>query len=308
MSGARGPSFFVVGAPKCGTTALQDYLAQSPMVFFPEGKEFHHFADDLLRPDDPLLDRDRYLALFAGAAPSQVIGEASAFHLLSTVAAQRLRAYRHDARILVMLRNPLDVVPALHAQLVFNGEEPLTSLEAALDAEPARRRGEAIPPRARFGRKLCYVDVARFTDQVRRFLDAFAHVHVIWHDDFRRDTAREVARAAAFVGVDPSFPMTLPVVNANKRVRSRAVQELLLAPPAPLVALGRRLMPQRLLRAARRVLMRANAVERPREPLPDRLSERLLDELAPDVEHLGRLLGRDLSAWVATPRSARVHP
>jgi hypothetical protein len=53
------PEFFIVGAPKCGTTAMQEYLRQHPNIFMPDMKEINHFADDLLKQDDPWLSRER---------------------------------------------------------------------------------------------------------------------------------------------------------------------------------------------------------------------------------------------------------
>ena len=292
------PEFFIVGAPKCGTTALQDYLSQWPEVFMPDGKEFHHFADDLLRPDDGLRDRATYLELFRAAAPGQRVGEASAFHLLSTVAAQRIHAARPDAKIVVMLRNPLEVVPALHAQLVFNGEEPLTDLGAALDVGPDRTAGRGIPARARFGAKLCYLEVVRFATQLERFLDLFPDLHVVVYDDFKRDTARSVREVARRLGIDPAFEPDLRVVNASRRVRSRRMQDLLLEPPAPLLRLGAMVMPRVVRRAARGFLHRLNTEERRREPLGAALRERIADACADEVRRLGGLLGRDLGHWL----------
>ncbi|MFO1052026.1 MAG: sulfotransferase [Planctomycetota bacterium] len=294
----RGPSFFIVGAAKCGTTALQDYLSQWPEVFMPEGKEFHHFADDLLRPDDPLLQRDHYLALFADARPEQLIGEASAFHMLSAVAAERIADHEPDARIVVMLRNPVDVVPALHAQLVFNGEEPLTDLAAALDAEADRRRGIGVPARARFGRKLCYLEVVDFAPQLERFLTRFPDACIVLYDDFARDTGGSVKGIARFLGIDPDFEPDLRVVNANRQVRNRRLQEFVLEPPKGLVRVGSLLVPRPLRRAVRSLLQRANTKERRRPPLPSALRTRITEACAPGIERLAALLGRDLSPWL----------
>lgn len=77
------PEFFIAGAPKCGTTAMQEYLRQHPGIFMPDMKEINHFADDLLKQDDPFLKRERYLSLFEGAGENQLAGEASVYYLFS---------------------------------------------------------------------------------------------------------------------------------------------------------------------------------------------------------------------------------
>jgi hypothetical protein len=294
---AARPAFFLVGAPKCGTTALQQYLAQAPDVFMPAGKEFHHFADDLLCWDDPLRDEARYLALFADAAPGQLVGETSVFHLLSTTAAARIQAFAPDARIVVMVRNPLELIPALHAQLVYNGEEPLADLGEALDAEADRARGLRIPAAARFPQKLLYTQVVRFAEQIERYRARFARLHVVVYDDFKRDTAAAVREVLAFLGRDAAFAPEIRVVNANKQVRSRRFQRLLRDADGPLARLAR-LVPRSTRLRIRALLHGWNTVHRARPPLAPAVRARLRTACALEVEKLGDLIGRDLSPWI----------
>lgn len=291
------PDFYVVGAPKCGTTALQDYLSQAPDVFMPEGKEFHHFADDLLRPDDPLLDRDRYLALFAGAAPKQLVGETSVFHLMSENAARNIASVAPDARIVAMVRNPLEMIPALHSQCVYNGDEPLTDLGAALDAEADRARGERVPGGLRFPERLLYTRAVRFAEQIERYRALFRNVHVVVYDDFRRDTVGAFRATMEFLGADATFVPDVRVVNANKRVRSRRLQDWTRSPTG-LPARVAGWLPGPLRRAAQATFRRLNVRHAPREPLPSVLRARLVRACAIEVERLGDLLGRDLGHWL----------
>src|SRR5947209_20289335 len=99
----RRPDFFIVGAPRCATTALNDYLGRHPDIYVPEVKESHHFATDLLSRDDCYRSADNYLALFAGATDEFVIGEASVFYLYSKDAARNIYEFNKRARIIVML-------------------------------------------------------------------------------------------------------------------------------------------------------------------------------------------------------------
>ncbi|MGH6917730.1 MAG: sulfotransferase, partial [Geminicoccaceae bacterium] len=78
----RIPDFFIVGAPKCGTTALYNYLRDHPRIFLPERKEVHFFCDDLNFPTrSAIRDWNEYLALFVGATDYMLIGETSASYL-----------------------------------------------------------------------------------------------------------------------------------------------------------------------------------------------------------------------------------
>lgn len=296
MTGHGYPQFFIVGAPKCGTTALQHQLAQAPDVFMPARKEIHHFADDLLHPDDEMLDADRYLACFADARPGQRIGEASVFHLLSRNAPRNIAAVVPDARILVMVRNPLEVIPSLHSQLVYNGDEPLADLADSLDAEAERRSGIGVPRGLRFEQRLWYSEVIRFAEQIARYRAVFEHVHVVVHDDFKAEPLRVVAEALEFVGADRGFVPQRRIVNANRRVRSARLQSWLRR--GALLPSIARALPPALRRAAGRAFMAWNVVEAPRPaPSPDlRLRLRTLCE--PEVGRLEAALARDLRHWL----------
>jgi len=111
----------------------------------PFHKEPLYFGDDLTRRYGRMSE-EQYLALFREARTSQRVGEASSWYLYSTSAAREIAAFAPEARIIVMIRNPVDVMYAEHSQLIFNVEEDITDFGAALAAEPERRRGERMPP------------------------------------------------------------------------------------------------------------------------------------------------------------------
>jgi hypothetical protein len=302
--GSRRPNFFIVGAPKCGTTWLHAGLARHPDVFMAEKEETNHFATDLLRPDDPWRSREAWLALFRAARAERRVGEASVFHLFSREAAANLHAFDPDARILVLLRNPVDWIASYHSQMVWNGDEDLLDLRQALSAEPARARGERVPARLRFPERLLYSRVARFAEQLERYFERFGRepVRVILHDDLARDPARVYRETLAFLGVDPDFRAALDVVNPNRVVRSARLGDWLRRPPAwlarPLVA-G---LPPGLRTALRRGVRRLNSRVAPRAPLPPELRRELEERFQPEVVRLQALLGRDLSGWLGAGR------
>jgi hypothetical protein len=128
------PTFFIVGAPKSGTTALAVYLQDHPMVCFSEDKEPQYFALDL--PGQRLVtDEAQYLAFFHPSETNKIAGEASVFYLYSKVAIQNIAKFDQNAKLIVMLRNPIDIVHSFHAQLVFSGEEDERDFaEAEVDA------------------------------------------------------------------------------------------------------------------------------------------------------------------------------
>jgi Sulfotransferase domain len=292
----RFPDFYLVGAPKCGTTAFYDFLRQHPRIFLPEKKELLFFGSDLSYPTR--LSRDDFLAYFSGSRHGQVIGTAHTAYLQSTRAAKEIQTERPDARIIVMLRNPIEMLPSWHSELLYETVEDIEELDSALDAEHDRRHGKRIPANARssYVESLFYSEVAAFADQVKRYLDAFgdSQVHVIIHDDLRNDPNTTYAGTLQFLGLDATFVPRFGVLNANKVVRSRTLQRLYFATSAPGHRAVRNLIPRRI----RQTLLALNHREERRPQLSLSTRRRLEQMFAQDVARLGDLLGRDLSAWI----------
>jgi hypothetical protein len=306
MSSPRIPDFFIVGAFKSGTTALYEYLRKHPQVFMPFHKEPLFFGDDLTRRYGRMT-RDQYLDLFRDARPDQRVGEASAWYLYSKSAAREIAAASPDARIIVMLRNPVDVMYAQHSQLLFNVEEDIVDFAAALDAEPDRRRGQRLPPGPLRVENLYYRESVRFAEQLRRYLDVFGseRVHVIVFDDFRDDTPAAYRGVLEFLRLDTTFSPDFQVRNPNKQVRFKTLQRLVYQPPGPLLRVVPVLRRFPLVHRVREGVLRMNSAARRRPAMDPGLRRRLLDEMAPEIEELGRLIGRDLSAWLErTPVAA----
>ena len=129
MTARRRPDFFIVGAPKAGTTSLYDWLAGHPQLYMSPVKEPMYFCPDvqggLRRLYAHPADEQRYLELFADARPAQSAGEASTRYLVSRMAPGLVHDFTPDARAIAMLRNPVDLVHALHNERVSLGAEPI---------------------------------------------------------------------------------------------------------------------------------------------------------------------------------------
>ena len=300
--GMRFPDFYLVGAPKCGTTALYEFLRQHPDIFLPETKELLYFGSDLSYPTR--LSEDAFLAYYADRRDERRAGAAHTAYLQSVRAADEIRARRPDADILVMLRDPAEMLPSWHSELLYETVEDIEDFEAALDAEADRRRGLHLTRTARnsYVESLYYSDVAAFSAQVERYFAAFgrSHVLVILHEDLRSDVDATYRGALEFLAVDASFTPEFGVLNSNKVVRSRALQKLYFASSTPGHRAARRLLPKRV----RRKLLEANVRREPRAELPAHVRRRLNALFREDVGRLGALIGRDLSGWLTLHPSA----
>jgi hypothetical protein len=300
----RQPDFFIVGAPKSGTTALHTHLRAHPDFHLADRKDRPFFGSDL-NFRRWRLTRTEYEDDLARGAHARVMGHTCVWYLFSGLAAAEIHAAAPKARIVVMLRNPVDMLHAQHSQFLYNGNEDIAGFEAALDAQPDRRRGRRIPRRAHFVGGLQYVETARYADQVERYLRVFGRdrVRVILYDDFRAASAAEVADIARWLG-GRAAPVAGAVVNENRHVRSRRLQAFLMSPPAPLERAVHAITPLSLHGKLAPWLIRRNVESRPRDALPGDLRRKLAAELDGDLQRLEAVLGRDLSGWRAAAPAA----
>lgn len=139
------PNFFIIGAPRSGTTALSTYLKAHPNVFFSTPKEPQFFATDFR---SRFVARESiYLSLFRGADPAihLAIGEGSTWYLFSREAIPNILAFQPDARFIVSIRHPAKMVLSFHRFLVMQGKENQKDFWKAWLFEKKRRNGKRIP-------------------------------------------------------------------------------------------------------------------------------------------------------------------
>jgi hypothetical protein len=303
----RLPDFFIVGAPKSGTTALYTMLRRHPQIYMPDGKEPWFFAPELHertppRPEGTASTLEEYRALFVAAGEAQRVGEASAQYLWSRTAAQRIAEVRPDARIIAILREPASFLRSLHLQYVESYVETEADFRTALLLEGPRREGRQIPQYTYWPQALMYSDQVCYVEQLRRYHDAFPReqVLVLIYDDFRRDNDAVVRRVLQFLEVDDSVQIEATEANATVRVRSQRVHHLVHA-----LSVGRGPI-SHTVKAGLKAAMPAGFRRRLRDATQQRLvyaqpyppDEELMAELRrrykPGVIALSEYLGRDL--------------
>lgn len=296
---SRTPDFFILGAPKCGTSALDQYLAEHPRIFMCE-KELSYFATDF--PNHRITRTfEDYLALFADApSDTLAVGEGTFCYLYSREAVPQIHALNPRAKVLAMLRNPIDLAYSFHSQLTYNGEETASFAEA-LRLEPVRLQGREIPPHCQTAAMLQYTSACKLGEQVERLYEVFPseQIKLILFDDFRRDTRAVYEDVLAFLGVPSDGRQTFPVVNQNKRHKFGWLGRFTEQPPRSLVAAAR--VVKRALGVSSLGVMsrlrKVNVRQESREPLSPELRAYLADVFREDVEKLAGFVGRDLSHW-----------
>jgi hypothetical protein len=299
------PDFFIVGHPKCGTTALYEMLRGHPQIYMPV-KEPWFFVPEQARSSDNGASRslEEYLALFEGAEPGQRIGEATPSYLRSRSAARAIAEVAPDARIVAILREPASFLRSFHLQSVQAHVESETDFAKALALEEPRRRGESFPRDVSRPDDLLYSEHVRYVEQLRRYRDAFGaeRVLVLIYDDFRADNEATVREVLRFLELDDSLQVAPVQANPSVRLRSRKMDELVDSlshgrggASRALKTAVKTLTPRSLRRGTLASIQRRVVYGQP-PPVDPALTLELRRRFAGEVRALSEYLDRDLVA------------
>lgn len=290
------PNFFIVGAAKSGTTSLYHYLRQHPQIFMPEVKEPSYFMDW----DGGIKSFDDYISLFFDAKDEKALGEASTGYLYEPEAASRIRERFPQARIVIILRNPVEMCFALwrHMKRLGKRGERL-SFEAALAEENMRLSN----PRFRaaciqsWHANFYYFNRALYYPQVRRYLDIFGseRLLVLLFESFKGNPMETCRTVFRFLQVEDSFNPDITRHNVGVEVRHRGLKRAL-DNPHPIFVQMSTLLPHEKIQRVKELLKRINIRPAPTMKRQTRLM--LAEAFSSDIELLCRLLDKDLTAWL----------
>jgi hypothetical protein len=280
------PDFLIIGAMKAGTTTLYRDLMTHPRVFFPIDKEPGNLTDDAVLGGEGLAG---YAALFAGAAPGQIAGEASTAYTKRPthegVAARARTLLGPDLRVIYLMREPVSRVISQHRHELTSGEIGERSLDEAVARHPR------------------LLDYSRYAMQLEPWLDALGRGRVLAleMEAFTADRAGTVARVQRFLGLEP-MPERVeadrvynrsdekPVMRGRWRgvQQSWAYQRLV----RPVLGVG--------IRQWLRVALLPTAQDQT-EPVSASMLEAVRGALAADTARLGELLGQEAPSWARGP-------
>jgi hypothetical protein len=298
----RRPNFFIVGAPRSGTTAMSTFLRDHPNIYIPKRKEPYYFADDLpgLKRLDSLA---RYMRLFKSTKQChKVICDASVLYLYSSVAVENIHRFNPSAKILIMLRNPIDMVYSFHSHLLAIFTEEKQDFEKAWRLQPARQQGKSLPKHCRKPALLLYSEIGKLGAQVQRVLDIFPRdqVRVIFFDDFLRSPQLVYEEVLAFLDVPSDGRINFPVINYNiGSYRMNWLTKLVFKPPSSVSRIEELI--KRILGIEQiglvAVIGRCFANRERRQPLSVKFRRELAEEFREDIQKLSGILKRDLNYW-----------
>jgi len=302
------PNFLIIGAAKAGTNALYHYLRQHPQIYMSPWKEPKFFAFETEADlgfraangrDAPvnasvILDQTEYEELFDDARDGELArGEASTHYLYVEKSPGRIKTLIPDARLIAVLRNPVDRAFSSYQHLVRDDLEPL-DFGAALDAEPQRIAEH-------YAYLYRYTDMGFYSQQLDRYEKTFSEnqLCVLLYDDLRSDPEGTCRQIFSFLGVDEDFVPDMSGEYNRSGVPKNRVMHRLLNPSAPMKRrlwnVTPRFARERLLDAQTKIVNRN--LQRQTMPEPER--DRLRGVFREEVGRLEARLDRDLSHWLA---------
>ncbi|MBF0381983.1 MAG: sulfotransferase [Magnetococcales bacterium] len=288
------PNFFIIGAPKCGTTSMAAWLAAHPQIYMSPIKEPHFFNNDHQHGEiDNLAD---YNQQFANATEEQkAIGEASVWYLTSTVAVANILQFNPDAKFIVMLRNPIEMAESLHDQMLFSQYEHIEDFSQAWYLQEQRKSGFSIVKSCVEPQFLQYGERCKLGEQLQRLYTLVApeRVHVITMDRLKIAAKEEYQKTLQFLHVADDGRNDFSVHNLAKSRRSLPLRKVVEWLGGLKTAMG--------ISGGLGIL---NAIEkknqkvRKRPPLPPQTKEHLQNYFRDDIHLLEKLLNRDFSHWL----------
>ena len=295
------PDFLLVGAPKAGTTALHVALASHPQLFLSPVKEPKFFLTDGAQPAGPggpgdaqtfreyVWKREDYEGLFDGAPAGTLRGESTTLYLRDPAAHERIARLVPDARLVAVVRDPVDRAHSNWTHLRSAGLEPETDFLRACGLEQSRvERG--------WGPFWRYVELGRYGAQLDHLYSVFPReqVHVVLYRDLRREPVSTLDGICAFLGVDAGLVGSVPASNVTAAPAASGLTDRLVTKAGPVLD---RLPPAVRHPVTSRVRQRLQREQRTRCPLTPDQRARLLPRYDDDVRLLERLTGLQLDHW-----------
>lgn len=286
------PNFFVVGAPRAGTTTLYNYLRQHPDIYVPKQKELHYFthehaASSYYRP--PVIRTEcEYLRHYSARKGQSFAGDFSPSYLYFETAAEEILRFSSDPRIIAVLRNPTERTISHYLMDVAKGlqEKPLSAFYEST-AENSLFHFE-------------YIGASLYADGVARYRRLFGpdRVYVIVSEELWANAKSTIVDLLRFLGADPNAPFR-PAGPANTYFEPRAGVPRSFG-RSPLARATFRLLPDPLQSALKTLLRRQGGRK------PEFAAERqYLDRcFADEVGHLSTILGRDMAGVWSRERLA----
>lgn len=292
-SHSKYPSFFIVGAARSGTTSLWMFLKQHPDIFMPRVvKEPSYFCDIY-----GYKNFDKYLRLFTDANNEKAIGEASTPYLTSPESPTRIREFYPSAKIIVILRNPVDRAYSLYNWMIREGYEWETSFEKALAVEDYRLRDQNFKyNNPQYYYNYLYFYSGKYAAQIERYLDSFPRNNILFllFDEFTKDPIPTTRKVYSFLGVDAKFVPEIEIYNPSQHIFSVSLQYY----AKQKLPIYLKTISQDTVEKVQRTLFDMNMFLGRRKKMNQNTRHELVQRYHSDIQKTSVLIGHSLDHWL----------
>jgi Sulfotransferase family len=300
------PDFCLIGAPKAGTTALHAALATHPELYLSRVKEPKYFlcGDQPPAPQNGPGDahssrewvwkREDYEALFAGAPADMLRGESTPLYLADPAALDRMHGTIPDAKLIVILRDPVDRAYSNWTHLWSDGLEPVGDFVAACDLEDQRQADGWAP----FWR---YLGLGRYGEQLQELYERYPReqVHVLRYRQLVDAPVETLNGICGFLGIDPDVVVELPSQNVSTYVEPTLTTRVLQGVLRGGATVGKLFPPQVWRKASAPLLRALKGQQRNRPELSEQERSRLVGRFSDDMALLSELTGETYDDWLS---------
>lgn len=293
LESIKRPNFFFVGHTRSGTTSLKEELEQHPEIFF-------YYAKSWQKPNGPFgfessfKNDEEFLEEFRGVKEKRV-GQKRGDYLSCPWAAERIKKFSPNAKIIMTLRNPIDVMYSLHATMLYRETvEDIEDFGEALKMEEERKKkyGYKVIPK-KYHPHMLYRETVRYSQQVKRYFELFGeeNVKVTIFDEYIKNKSSTLRDILKFLDVDEDFEIKHLNTNAGRKYRSRTIHSAVMTNKFGVRGVLRNIP------GSAKIYRKINNNEFKRKTLEPSLRKSLQDDLKKEIDELSLMLKKDLSYW-----------
>jgi len=295
----KKPNLFIVGAAKSGTTSLYRYISKHPEIFFCNLKEPRYFSSkykkfphngpgDYVADNFTIKEESKYLDLFKSVNNKKIIGEASVDYLYYYNTAYDIKKFSPNAKIIVILRNPIDRAFSAYVHLKGAGRENLP-FEEALKQEKNRmsHNYEFI---------WFYKGVGKYYQQLKTYLEVFGeeNVLIILFDELNKDVKSVIKKMMFFLNIDPGIIIDDHIKYNFSGIPRNKIIDLILK-NRKLQHMSKKVFPAQIVRRIGYKIAEKNL----KKPIiAEKTRFELIKYFTEDIIMLQNLVSRDLSMWL----------
>ena len=284
--------FFIVGAPKAGTTSLYHYLNEHPEISMSSQKEPDYFSDADLQNEGMYYGKNRidtikkYHNLFDNNSESKLKGEASVSYLFYKNVPQKIKTYNPEAKIIIMLRNPIDRAFS-HYLMDYRLGLVSDSFEDIIDRKSVNKNEKLFYQQ--------YIELSEYASQIKRYLDVFNDTEILFieYEDLKMDLTSIMKKTYLFLGVnqfyEPDLTKKHNAYTMPKNSIIRFIYSIVI-----LRNIASFFFPKNLVNWIRVVLFKNDK----KPVLLEKTRIRLGQYFANDISTLTKTLNKDFSRWI----------